>query len=257
MAKHDSSALLSQEGYNDSRSMARITTRRTRLEQQKAKRNLILAIFVALGLGLLFLFVLIPLIFQFAIEFARSRDVEVQVSDTLPPQKPVFQPPQEFTAEKQLMIDGYTEASAQVELFVDGQSRSTTQADESGSFTFQLELEEGEHSIVVEAADAAGNTNSTEQYPVVVDVTVPTLQVEKPEEGQVFTLRTERVVTVEGQMSEAGTVYVNGSLNTTDQDGKFRTNVTLGEGENILKIRGEDKAGNASEEQEIKVRYQP
>lgn len=227
------------------------------MEQQKAKRNLILAILLAIVIGVVFLFVAVPLIFQFAIDYARRKESGIVFTDTIPPQKPAFQPPEKFLKSKELQLSGYTEAGAQVELVLNGQSYATTTADEEGEFTFTENLDEGDYNLIVNAADEAGNVNTSAEYQVTVDVTTPTLEIEKPENDQVFTLRSEKVVQIAGKLSEQGRVYVNGSLVNTDEEGAFTTSLALGEGENTLKFRGEDQAGNATEEQEIKVRYEP
>jgi len=235
----------------------RVSTRRVRLEQQKATRNLIVAVILAVIIGVVFLFVAVPVIFQFAIDFARSKDAGVVFSDTIPPQKPVFQPPEEFVNTTELNLSGYTEAKAQVELIIDGQSIATVTANDDGEFSFTQNLEEGEHTLVVEASDAAGNQSDSNDYVITVDTTTPTLTIESPENGKIFTLRSEQVVTVSGSLGEPGTVYVSGSLTNTDEEGAFSTRYTLGEGENSIKVRGEDKAGNQTDEQEIKVQYRP
>ncbi len=235
----------------------RVSSRRAKIEQQKAQRNLLVAIFLSVVGGLAFLVFAVPLIFQFALNFARSNAPEVVSTDTIPPQKPVFQPPAEYLNEKKLVISGYTEAAAQVELIVDGQSNATTTANEEGAFTFESELSEGEHSIVVEAKDEAGNTSATSEYLVSVDITAPTLTIDQPKPDAVFTLRSERAMKVVGRLSEAGTVYVNGAINMTDEEGAFETSLSLGEGENSITIKGEDLAGNSSEETTFKVFYRP
>lgn len=235
----------------------RVSVRRARLEQEKAKRNLILSVLLAIVIGVVFLFVAMPLIFQFAIDFARSNDTGLTFSDTIPPQRPAFQPPEEYLNKSELELSGYTEANAEVRLIISGQTFATTTANESGEFTFKENLTEGEHSLLVEAADEAGNVNASAEYPMNVDLTKPTLTINSPEDGKVFTLRSEKVVKIEGIMSEPGTVYVNGSFGLTDDDGVFTSSLSLGEGENEIKIHGEDRAGNSSDEQVINVRYEP
>lgn len=235
----------------------RVSVRRARLEQEKAKRNLILSVLLAIVIGIVFLFVAMPLIFQFAIDFARSNDTGLTFSDTIPPQRPAFQPPEEYLNKSELELSGYTEPNAEVRLIISGQTFATTTANESGEFTFKENLTEGEYSLLVEAADEAGNVNASAEYPMNVDLTKPTLTINSPEDGKVFTLRSEKVVKIEGIMSESGTVYVNGSFGLTDDEGVFTSSLSLGEGENEIKIHGEDRAGNSSDEQVITVRYEP
>jgi len=235
----------------------RVSSRRVKIEQQKAQRNMAIAIVVSAVVGLAFLVLAVPLLFEFAVDFARKNTPEPVVTDTIPPQKPVFQPPEEYLKETKLVINGYTESAAHVQLIVDGQEKATTTAAEDGAFTFESELSEGEHVVVVEAKDEAGNSSLTSEYPVTVDVTVPSLNIDEPTPDTTFTLRTERVVKVIGSMNEPGTVYVNGAMNSTDEEGKFESSLSLGEGENTVTVRGEDLAGNPTDETSFKVFYRP
>lgn len=235
----------------------RVSVRRARLEQQKAQRNLILSILLAVVIGVVFLFVAMPLIFQFAIDFARSNDTGLTFTDTIPPQRPAFQPPEEYVNKSELELSGYTEANAEVRLIISGQTFATTTADENGEFSFKENLTEGEYTLLVEAADEAGNVNASAEHPINVDLTKPTLSINTPEDGKVFTLRSEKVVKIEGILSEPGTVYVNGSFSLTDEEGVFTSSLSLSEGENEIKISGEDLAGNKSDEKVITVRYEP
>jgi hypothetical protein len=235
----------------------RVSSRRVKIEQHKAQRNMVIAIVISGVVGVAFLVLAVPLLFEFAVDFARNNTPVQVVADTLPPQKPVFQPPEEHVKDTKLVINGYTEAAAQVQLMVDSQEKAITTAAEDGAFTFESDLSEGEHVVLVSAKDEAGNTSSTNEYLVTVDVTVPSLTIDSPSPDTTFTLRSERVVKVIGSMNEPGTVYVNGAMNSTDEEGKFESTLSLGEGENTITVRGEDLAGNPSEETSFKVFYRP
>ncbi len=241
-------------------SMAKqISTRRAKIEERKARQQAFLAIVVAIVLGLLFLFILLPFVLRTAASLARDENpFQTEVEDTLPPQRPVIEPLNEFQSDPNLEVNGYTESGAIVTLVVDGNEQAPVTADDTGSFSFTVTLEEGEHEIWLFAEDEAENNSGiTRVYPVTVDVTSPTLEVTEPQNNATFTLPREKTISVAGKASEKGTVFVNGSRNTTEEEGNFSTRVQLGEGDNTITLFAEDEAGNRSDEQALTVKYMP
>jgi len=233
------------------------SSRRARLEQRRAQRNLVVAVVLAIIIGLGFVFFLMPLLFNLVIDWSRGQTPAILITDNVPPQRPIFTPLPDYTNESKLTIEGFTEANAKAELFVDAQSKQVATADDEGNFSFSFNLDEGEHSVVVTAADEAGNTSDSPLYNVTVDLTAPTIEITEPANKSIFTLRSEKVATIKGQMSEPGKVMVNDSFTSTDDEGNFSVPWSLGEGDNKLEIRGEDKAGNTSSTQELELKYQP
>lgn len=229
------------------------------MAEKKARRNIILAIILAVVFSAIFLFVIMPVVFEVAINFARSNSTGdgFLTTDTIPPQRPAFQPPEEFLNEDKLTLSGFTEAGAKVELLIDGQLAAETAADDQGAFSVEHNLAPGEYRLQVKAIDDAKNESVSESYLVTVDVAAPTLKIESPKTESVFTLRSEKVVSIKGQASEQGRIYVNGSLVFTDEDGNFESRVSLGEGDNEIKIEAEDQAGNRSEPVVLKLYYRP
>jgi len=234
-----------------------LSTRRAQIEENKARRNLFLALFVTITLGILFLIFAMPLLFRVVVQFSQRGNDNTAAGDTFPPQRPVFQPPEEFEKTKDFTLTGYTEAGAKVELVIDGQVVSTTEADQDGAFSFTTSMEEGEHDLLVAATDDAGNTSQSSNYPVTIDVTTPSLSIDSPENNATFTVRSEQVVSIIGMLSEPGEVRVNGSRTTTNEDGEFTARLSLAEGENTVVVIGVDDAGNESAPTELKLNYRP
>lgn len=236
----------------------RVSLRRATIQEKRAQRQGMIAIVVGILLLIFFVFVLIPVFFDGAVRFARrGGKSSTAVADTLPPQRPVLTPLSDHSKETNFEVKGFTEAKAHVSLLVDGSESSTSQADNDGAFTFAFTMSEGEHEVWVVAEDESKNMVESERYPVIVDTTTPTLSIESPQSGAVFTLPRERVLSIKGKASEKGTVFINGSRVTTAEDGAFSSSLTLGNGGNEITFRVEDLAGNASEEQKISVEYRP
>jgi bacillopeptidase F len=235
-----------------------VSSRRAQVQERKAKRQLFWSIMAALVLGIIFVFFLMPLLFSFVVSIARRGQPVQETGDVIPPQRPVLQPPAQFQNQKALVLTGFTEAGAQAQLYLDNSQSNVAAANESGEFSFTLELEEGEHELWVSAADEAGNISSESQhYSVAVDLTAPTLELTQPEDGAVFTLPRERTQTVKGKVSEKAQVRVNGALTQTDAEGNFSAMIQLAEGRNEIAVTATDQAGNSSEEKKIAVEYRP
>lgn len=234
-----------------------LSTRRAQIEEQRARRNLILALIATVTLGIIFLIFVMPLLFRVVVQVAQRGNEGANTGDTIPPQRPVFQPPEEFMNSKDFSVKGFTEAGAKVELVVNGQVVATTEAGDDGSFTLNTTLDEEEHDLLVVATDAAGNTSQSANYQVTVDTTAPTLLIDSPENNTTFNLRSEQVVSIIGKLSEKGEVRVNGSRTTTNEDGEFTARFTLKEGDNDIVIIGIDQAGNESEPTELDIDYDP
>lgn len=236
----------------------RVSLRRATIQEKRAQRQGLVAIVVGILLLFIFVFVLIPLLFDIALRFARrGGSGGILTSDTLPPQRPVLTPLSDHSKETNFEVKGFTEAKAQVSLLIDGSEQSTNQADDDGAFTFAFTMSEGEHEVWVVAMDESKNMSESDRYALVVDTTTPSLTIESPQPGAVFTLPRERVLSIKGKASEKGTVFVKGSRVTTAEDGSFSTTLTLGDGMNEISFRVEDQAGNSSEEQKLNVEYRP
>ncbi len=88
-----------------------------------------------------------------------------------------------ITSDQTLVIDGTAEASSEVEVFLDGSSIGTTDADGTGNWTFDYTgttLPEGDYTFTATSTDEAGNTSAdSADFDVTVDITAPGVTVEQ------------------------------------------------------------------------------
>ena len=87
--------------------------------------------------------------------------------DVVPPQTPVISALPEATNSATLKVEGYTESKSEVEYFVNGRRVITEQADESGFYKANLNLEEGDNLLKVRAKDEAGNESTSKPINVI------------------------------------------------------------------------------------------
>ena len=110
---------------------------------------------------------------------------------------------------------------------------------EDGTFSHEVDLEEGENVIVVTSVDLAGNIAQVTRI-VYVDTTAPLCTITSPADGTITNENTIRVLGTADSLDV--TLYLNGKQ--IHNDGSFDRLVNLNEGENIIELRAVDIIGN-------------
>lgn len=129
----------------------------------------------------------------------------------------------------------------------------------NGYFEAAVTLNEGHNTIAARATDAQGQ-DVTDIISLSLDMTPPYLTVESPQDGD--TVRSNKIAVsglindiVRGTVAEGqALVTVNGKAANISNRSYLAEDITLNEGDNILKIDGADNVGNTSSIS-IKVNY--
>lgn len=134
-----------------------------------------------------------------------------------------------------------------VVLKVDGAPLEVSSEATDGGYLFTAAasgLEDGSHTITVDASDHDGNAAQQATVTFVTDTVPPTLNVTAPAEGY-KTNNSTLVVSGETNDITSGpvTLTVNGSPVVVSEGGTFSTEVTLTEGANQITIKAVDAAG--------------
>jgi len=110
-----------------------------------------------------------------------------------------------------------------------------------GGFTTDVMLQEGENILHLEATDEVGNVSAEERVvylktnPPAVSINVDNYQVvDKPS------------LHLWGQTELGSALMINGQPVALDNRGRFQTLVNLVEGENVIKVDAQDRAGNVA-----------
>ena len=160
-------------------------------------------------------------------------------------------------------LSGTSEPNATVNIYEGATLLGTAQADASGawSLTLNTTLDEGTHTLVARATDAAGNTSpDSASFSLVVDLTPPALPVlvsVTDDVGGNATLTSGQVTndaqpTLTGTAEAGSTVTIYdgttpiGSVIATDGNWSFTPLTPLGDGQHTLTLIATDPAGNAS-----------
>jgi large repetitive protein len=145
-------------------------------------------------------------------------------------------------------LAGTAEAGSTVEVFQDGVSLGTVEADADGnwSFTPSTELAEGDYSFTATATDPAGNTSDpSTAFEVTVDTTAPEAPTVEPTDGTVLAGTAEAGSTVEVDTNGDGTPDYTVEA---DADGNWSVtpDAPLADGTDVS-VTARDPAGNTSD----------
>lgn len=245
-----------------------MTVTRSRVDQLRKdhERKMVLRIvfFVLLMLVMLILlaryaipgFVSIANIWLQVKESDQTATPQTQLIPLSPPS--LDRPSREVTKENKLGFKGSTEAGSKVFLMVNEQPAGDAISSSDGSFEFNdVELKEGDNLIYVYREDDKGNkSDPSRSTTVVLDTQAPTIKVEKPFSGESFKGQSQRTIDVNGSSSGADYVYVNESRVILNDEGTFSQRVRLETGENAIKVKAIDEAGNESVEVTRTVRWE-
>ncbi|MGD6841728.1 S8 family serine peptidase [Bacillus infantis] len=157
---------------------------------------------------------------------------------------PVITSPADGTVTKQknTVIEGTSAPSTTVHLFINGEKAAETTADDSGKFSAEAELNEGENILTAKAATDSGSTDFSAPVTVIVDTEKPELSITSPADD----LKTNKeTITVQGTVADVNLdwVKVNGTKAAV-QDGAYSLRILLNEGENTITVIAQDKAKN-------------
>lgn len=180
-----------------------------------------------------------------------------QEIDVIPPQSPVLSALPEATNSSSLLVEGYTEAGAGLDLLINDSISMASKASDDGSFSMIGTLASGSNRVYLRATDKTGNASTSEVKLVIFDNKQIDLTISSPKDGSEFFGKNNQVIDIAGEVSKADSqVIINSSFVVVGKDGNFTHRFQLTDGDNEIKIVASDKAGNTAEKT-IKILYTP
>jgi flagellar hook assembly protein FlgD len=170
--------------------------------------------------------------------------VTVTVDNTPPPLVIANFPASQTIKTDKIEIEGSTAPDAIVHV---NNEPSTVSVTSNGVFHISRQLTEGTNTLLITAADAAGNTTST-QSEIIVRTEPPLITLTGP---QADAWINATVVTVTGNVPTDARVQVNGRDAQVGPDGFFTIDVVVQDGDNILRVVAIDPVGNTATEERI------
>lgn len=222
------------------------TSRRFNREKKKVMRQTIIMAIVSIIVLLIFIFVIIPGFFRLTTNFFDSSN-PFQQSDNIAPQVPLISSPVTATSSAKLKVVGFGEPESDLIVVLNGSKEEPLKISEDGSFELDITLDEGENTISAYSIDKAENESGlTRDYIVLLDTSVPKLEISEPEDGASFESRANQSVTLKGSTDTDAKIYVNRRVVFPNDEGDFEHTLRLEEGENTIEIKAEDKAKNST-----------
>ena len=236
-------------------------SRLTKRIEKQSKNSILLSILgIVLILGLLVKFG-IPLLIDailFVSGFKNSQEVSNNKNKTDFIAAPVLDALPTATNSAKITVSGTALTEEKIKLYINGKLEDDTAVEKNNTFVFEdITLEKGENLIQVKAAIEKQDKESdfSSAYTVVFKKDPPSLTVDSPSDNQSFP-KDEKAVNVKGKTDPGVKVTVNNLWAIVDDSGNFTYSLPLQNGENIIKIKATDGAGNTTEK-EIKVSYSP
>ncbi len=197
--------------------------------------------------------------FPLFIKIIAGNGVEVKRTeeDIIPPQTPILSALPEATNGAEIIIEGYTEGGANIELNVNDVLNKTDTAKDDGFFSLTASLQNGSNRIQVRAVDAANNASLSEIKLVNLDNEPVVLTIVSPKDGTEYIGKNSQAVEINGKVNKSNTqVLANNSFVDVARDGTFTHRLQLSNGDNNIKIVASDKAGN-KDEVNLRLIYSP
>lgn len=237
-------------------------TYKSRLARKETQKSYNRLIFTSLGTILLIVIIFfagIPALVKFSAflgEVKTSSQPIAPSDETSPLLPPQFEPLPEATNNPQVTISGFAQAGKEIEIYLNSELVGKTTVDADGKFLYSnLLVGEGENRIKAYTADGERKSEASKTFFVTYKKTAPNLEVSKPEEGTSFS-KENKTIRIDGKTDPDVSVTVNDRWAIVSSSGSFYAIYTLSDGENILKIKAVDPAGNETT-LERKVTYSP
>lgn len=234
-------------------------SRRLRVRERRLTRKaylLLLASAILFGAFILFVPSRIAQILTFTEGF--KSDSLPQEQDKTPPAPPGIEPPPDYIKTDKITITGRAEIDSVVKIYNNETPAGEITVDQASNFSTEITLTEGKNEIWATATDSAGNTSDkSSTRAILYDTKAPQMEIKNPQDGQSFSGKEEKSITIEGTINETEVkVTINDRLANLTEDGRFLLRYTLAEGENTLIFVAVDKAENKTEKT-VTVTYSP
>lgn len=196
---------------------------------------------------------------------ATLKQISIEDSAIAPP---VLNIPYEATNSATIKIAGYASPNSKVEIYVDGEVKSITSANDDGKFeSDDIALGIGTNNIsgktvIEESGGEPKRSLYSKNIRLVYSNEKPKLDLSEPNDnteikgGDEQSSSSNKKVRVSGRTDSENSVVVNGITVIVDREGNFTTTVLLNDGDNTLTIISANSVGNSTKI-ERKVIYTP
>jgi hypothetical protein len=223
-------------------------TRRSKLMEHEAKRNITLAIIGIIAVVALFI--------MFGVAaLQKLSDLTIKEKDAAEIKKPtveIINPPtldSTFTATNsaEVTISGNADEGDSVKLYVNNAYTDKEDLESDKSFTFDgVTLKEGVNTVRAKVIAKGKESNFSDTLKISYYGTPPSLDIISPADGRAFN-HDQNPIKVSGKTTNNANITVNDHRAIMETDGNFEYSLFLHDGDNDIKVTAEDEAGNKTE----------
>lgn len=233
------------------------SSRLARFEEKRLRTKLIFAVLGSLGLVtflVVFGFRLFIGFFVFLDQMRGKEQTQAQKSTLVIP--PYLDPLPLATMSGKLKVSGRGQANEKLVLYINNEETKEVSINEDGTFEItSLNLPEGTHTLQAKIKDVSGKTSEFSNSVVTtIKKKPPKLDVTVPNDNSTINGE-DNLLKVQGKTEPDNDVRINDRFVVVQPDGSFSYPFPLSEGDNELKIKAIDRAGNSTEVSR-KVSYQ-
>lgn len=225
--------------------------KRSRLSKTSVRRSQKTLVLSILGiLAVLFLLIKygIPLISDASFIFGRATSSDKNSSSSsankdanyVPP--PTLDPLSTATKSQKITITGSSVSGLKIQLYLNGSLEDDTSVGSDGSFSFNVDLTEGENIVKARAVKDKNDSDFSDSQTITYKKGSPNLSIDNPHDGD--NLSGGNQVTVNGKADPDDTVTVNDFQAVIDSSGNWTYTLTLPGGGTDIKVVATDEAGN-------------
>lgn len=186
---------------------------------------------------------------------SKSSEVSTQNNSIQFISPPIINTLSSATNSANIIISGNSSPNQTINLYVNSSLIDKVQTKSDGSFTFMESLTPGENTIKANATSNNKTSDFSDIETVIFKSSLPSLAVDSPSDGQVFS-KDQNTVQVKGKTDSDVKITVNDLWVIVDENNNFSYNLPLKNGENPIKVVAIDQAGN-KKEIDLKVIYNP
>lgn len=146
----------------------------------------------------------------------------------------------QYTNKNTISFEAQLNDTYSLKMMCNGVETGETGLLNSGSYTKEIPLNEGNNDLLVYVVDEKGNMRST-TYSVVLDSIKPALTLNMEYDGA---KTYNEICYIEGTIKDYDTFTINEVVPVVSGDGSFKAEYRLNDGNNVLNIKATDVAGN-------------
>ncbi|MCW1928131.1 S8 family peptidase [Bhargavaea beijingensis] len=147
-----------------------------------------------------------------------------------------------LTNESGITIEGTASATTDLRLDNNGEEVGTVTVGADGKFSFDVTMVEGENTFTATSILDGRETGTSAPVTITLDTTKPELTIASPADGEKTNKET---VTVQGTVADLHLDWVKVNGQKADvRDGKYSKRILLDNGENVIRVVAQDRAGN-------------